>query len=82
MQLLLLGVAIGMYGIWRFGLRVQGKDYKPEGQWTSRTDAMSEYQRQHPELFPPPTRRTWVMFGSVVLVEAAVVGLIVFLAVR
>ena len=46
MELLLFGVAIAMYGIWRLSLAVRGEDYTPQGKWTSRTDAMSEYMEQ------------------------------------
>jgi len=75
--LLLLGVAVAMYGVWRIWAEAHGQDARPTGRWTSRTDAMAKYQREHPELFPPSTRRTWIIAGSVFFVEAIVFGLIV-----
>ena len=55
-----------MYGVWRLAAR--GEEYKPEGQWRSRTDAMSEYLE---ETNPGSTRpRGWRLVGILVAMLA------------
>lgn len=65
-----------MYGVWRAWAQAHGQDARPTGRWTSRTEAMARYKREHPELFPPMTRTGWIIAGSVIFVEVIVVVLI------
>ena len=74
MEILAFVIAIAMYGAWRLWLALRGEDYKPEGKWRSRTDAMSEYmERTNPGSTRPRGRRLAGMIAFV-CVELVLIG--------
>ncbi len=74
-------ISLAMYAVWRLWMSIRGESGSPKGKWTSRTDAMSEYRREHPELYPPMTRRGWVVAVSVFLVEGTLIAWFLFWAI-
>ena len=75
MQFLLLGVAVVMYVVWRAWTEAHGGDASPEGEWRSRTSAMSEHmERTNPGSTGLQGRYRWLWAVVVVTLVIGVAG--------
>lgn len=72
MQLILLGVAVVAYLVYRVWLAARGEEWKPQGRWVPRTQAAYEYLER---TRIPLTRRQKMSSLLTFTLSLAVVGL-------
>ena len=70
MQLILLGVAVVAYLVYRVVLAARGEEWKPQGHWVSRMQATYEYlERTRVPLSPRQKAQRFLMIAVIVSVE-------------
>ena len=73
MGLLLLGLSLLIFYIWRLWERAQGRTWKPEGHWEPRLKATHDYMDTLPALSTGEKVRRAIMITMILAVEGAFV---------